>query len=213
MSPEPEQPARGTESPPAAPEGTEDAKSKKESYTHRRTGNVARLEKKIRDQINQLLLDGVPYAKIIERIGEAGKDLDPDNIRTWKAGGFEDWLLEMKRAEDLGHTRDAALSLVGQKAGATVQDAGRTVASAQLYELLLSFNPRAFAAALLEKPELYFKLVNAISRLSESEAECGRHRAKESFIEEHLKPSTDAEGKPIIPADQLMQLVRLIKLV
>jgi len=148
------------------------------AYNHTRTGKVARLPKTVRDQINQMLLDGVPFLEIIQRLGDAGKDLNEDNITSWKKGGFKDWLVEMQRLDDLGATREAALSLVSQKAGPTVQDAGRTIASAQLYELLLSFDPRSFAQALAEKPELYFRLINALSRLSEGEANCSRRRAQ-----------------------------------
>jgi hypothetical protein len=38
----------------------------KPSHTHTRTGKIARLPKTVRDQINQMMLDGVPFAKIIE---------------------------------------------------------------------------------------------------------------------------------------------------
>ncbi len=192
--------------------GTPGTPTAEPAWSHRRNGKIARLPKTVRDQINQMLLDGVPYAKIIEDIGEPGKGLDEDNMRRWKAGGFEDWLLEVQRAEDVGATRDAALSLVNQKAGATVQDAGRTIVSAQLYELLLSFDPRSFADALVEKPELYFRLVNALSRLSEGEALCSRRRAQGSLIADQFSAVQNADGAVVIPADKLNQLIRLIKL-
>jgi hypothetical protein len=178
------------------------------SYTHRRTGTVARLPKDIRDQINQLLLDGVTYAQIIEKLGEPGKGLVEDHIRSWKNGGYKDWLLDLERNEALSATREAALDLVSQKAGATVQDAGRAIAAAQLYELLLSFDPRAFAEALAEKPELYFRLINALARLSEGEATCERN-AKNS------KSDSVEAGKPanVIAAETLKEIARYIKLI
>jgi hypothetical protein len=81
------------------------------TYTHTRTGKIARLPKTVRDQINQMMLDGVPFAKIIENIGEPGKFLNNDNLTSWKKGGYRDWLLEMQHAQDLGATREAALIL------------------------------------------------------------------------------------------------------
>jgi len=219
MGPDPENqmPAEETpppELPPAVPKSDEGgaAEDDKPAWTHRGNGKIARLPKAVRDQINQMLLDGVPYAKIAESIGEPGKDLNDDNLGNWKKKGFQDWLMDMQRAEDLGATREAALSLVEQKAGATVQDAGRTIASAQLYELLLSFDPRGFADAVREKPELYFRLVNALSRLSEGEAVCSRRRAQGSLIEDQFNAAQNGDGAVVIPADKLNQLIRLIKL-
>src|SRR6266568_278641 len=168
MDPEPENPAPAPQTPPsevapAAPKSDEGGPNSdmggpnageggstdaaKPPLKRRRNGHVARLPKTVRDQISQMILDGVPYPKIAENIGESGKGLSKDCVGEWARGGFNDWLQEMERAEDLGATREAALSLVEQKAGATVQDAGRTIASAQLYELLLSFDPRGFANA------------------------------------------------------------------
>src|SRR5436190_4952138 len=161
---------------------------------HRRTGRIAQLPKTVRDNVNQMILDGIAYSKIIENLGEHRGDINEDNVSDWKDGGYQDWLLAMQRAEDLGATREAALSLVSQKAGATVQDAGRTIASAQLYELLLSFDPRKFADALAEKPELYFRLVNSLARLSEGEAVCSRRRAQRSLIEDQFSAAQNGEG-------------------
>ena len=182
-------------------------------YTHRRNGTVAQLPHTVREQINQMLLDGVTYAGVIERLGDAGKGLVPDHIRSWYGGGYEDWLLQKERADDLGATREAALKLVDQKAGATVQDAGRTIAAAQLYELLLSFDPRSFAQALAEKPELYFRLINALSRLTEGEAAWSRRRAQGSLIESQLNDADDSQGPPIISEEKLKHLLKLIKLI
>jgi hypothetical protein len=199
---------------PVAPKPDEGGptENKEPKYKHRRTGKVACLPKVIRDQINQMILDGIPLRKIPANIGEHGKDLSEDSLSEWNKGGYKDWLQDQERAEDVGRTRDAALALVDQKAGATVQDAGRTIASAQLYELLLSFDPRAFAAALQEKPELYFRLINALSRLSEGEAVCSRRRAQGSLIEGEFNAAQNGDGTVVIPADKLNQLIRLIKL-
>jgi len=182
------------------------------SYTHTRTGKVARLPKVLRDHVNQMLLDGVPFAKIIETIGEPAKDITEKNIGNWKTGGYQDWLLDLDRNDALRLTRESALELASQKAGATVQDAGRAIAAAQLYELLLAFNPAVFAKALANNPELYLRLVNALARLSEGEAACGHHRAQESLIEAKLKPAQPGKGPAVISPETLTEIARLIKL-
>jgi hypothetical protein len=178
---------------------------------HRRTGTVAQLPFAIREQINQLLLDGLTYAGIVEKISENAKGLKEEHVRRWYEGGHQDWLLQQERADALGATREAALKLVDQKAGATIQDAGRTIAAAQLYELLLSFDPRSFAQALAEKPELYFRLINSLSRLTEGEAAWSRRRAQSS-LEPPLNPDTSSDGPPVISEQKLNHILKLLKL-
>jgi hypothetical protein len=58
----------------------------------RRNGKVARLPIALRDQINRLIEDGVPYKVIIEKLGEAGKHLNEDNLSNWRLGGHQDYL-------------------------------------------------------------------------------------------------------------------------
>src|SRR5438132_12752809 len=58
----------------------------------RRNGKVARLPLALREQINRMLDDGVPYKKIIAKLGEAGKHLNEDNISNWRLGGYQDQL-------------------------------------------------------------------------------------------------------------------------
>jgi hypothetical protein len=176
-------------------------------------GKVARLPRKIRDQLSRMILDGITYKKIIENLGEDAKDLKENCISEWQKFGYQKWLIEYKRSEDIAATRDAAIDLIEKKAGATVQDASRTIASAQLYELLLSFDPRGFSQALQEKPELYLRLVNTLSRLSESETAHARLRTQGSIIQDHLDSTTQTpDGNVIISAEKLNQLLRLIKL-
>ena|SRR5436190_12584475 len=185
-----------------------------ETYTHNRTGKVARLPKEVRDHLNQMLLDGVPFAHIIDRLGEHGKELNEDNVSNWKKGGYKDWLMELERKEALTATRDAALTLVKEKAGGTVQDAGRAIAAAQLFELLISFDPTAFAKALADKPELYLRLISVLARLSEGEAACGHYRAKESAVEKKVNATaggTTTTAKLVDP-ETLKEIARLIKL-
>src|SRR5436305_1690239 len=58
----------------------------------RRNGKVARLPAELRDQINRQIDDGVPYKVIIERLGDAGKHLNEDNVSNWRLGGYQDYL-------------------------------------------------------------------------------------------------------------------------
>src|SRR6266545_5743418 len=58
----------------------------------RRNGKVARLPANLRDQINRMLDDGLPYKLIIEKLGPAGQHLNEDNLSNWRLGGYQDSL-------------------------------------------------------------------------------------------------------------------------
>lgn len=207
-----QQPSPGPEQKPLpAPEGQPEPT--KPAYTHRGNGHVARLPNEVRDQIGHMLLDGMPYKKIIESIGEHGKGLVEDHIRKWKDNTFERWRAELPCRYALADTRETAADLLAEKAGVTVQEAGRTIAGAQMYELIKSFEPTAFATALAQKPELYLRLVGALARLSQGEAACSHRRAQEAMITAKLKAlvSDDTAASAIKP-ETLKEIARLIKL-
>jgi hypothetical protein len=182
------------------------------SSTHRGLGKVARLPKIIRDQLNQMILDGLPYVRIIEAIGEPANGLDVDHIRKWKRYGYQNWLLELQRNDNLRLAREYAQDVVEQKAGSTLQEAGRTIVADQLYKVLQCFDPATFAEALQSKPHLYLRIVNAVARLSEGEAVCGHRRAQESLIEAKLRPAGPPDPNAIVSHQTLMEIARLIKL-
>ena len=46
-------------------------------FERRGNGKIARLPKPIRDQVNQMILDGLTYPEIIQCLAENGKDLTP----------------------------------------------------------------------------------------------------------------------------------------
>src|SRR2546430_13091892 len=60
--------------------------------TRRRRGKVARLPSELRDHINRLLDNGLPYKAIIQSLGDAGKHLNEDNIANWRQGGYQDYV-------------------------------------------------------------------------------------------------------------------------
>jgi len=160
-----------------------------------------------------MLLDSTPYKKIIASLGDAGSHLNEGHITTWKAGGFQDWLQDLRRNEALGIARDSAIDLLSKNAGATVQDASRAVDAAKLYELLLAFDPTAFAKALQQNPELYLKLVSTLARLSEGEAACGNYRMKEAAIGAKLHVSETGEKRNVPSLDALKEILKQIRLI
>ncbi len=60
----------------------------------RRAGKIAQLPPAVREQINLLLHDNLPYADIIARLGDIGKHLNKDNLSRWRKADHQDWLAE-----------------------------------------------------------------------------------------------------------------------
>src|SRR5437764_8609559 len=77
---------------------------------------VARLPKILRDQVNALLDDGIPYNLIIARIQQS---TDPPlpypisemNISRWKDGGYQRHLVQQERFAYVTENREAALEM------------------------------------------------------------------------------------------------------
>jgi hypothetical protein len=66
---------------------------------HPRNGKVARLPEAIRNQINRMLDDGMPYRAILEKLRESHPEglpysISDMNLSNWFHGGFEEWCLE-----------------------------------------------------------------------------------------------------------------------
>jgi hypothetical protein len=185
--------------------------NKKEHW--RRNGFVARKPKPIRDKINFMILDGLSYPKIVEALGDDGKDLNADHIGSWARGGHRDWLDTEYRADALRLTGESSHRLLEEKAGQPAQDAARTVAGTQLYELLNSFNPSSFIEAIEKRPELYLGIVNALSRLSEGEAACAHHRTQQSVLAAKIAAQKEKPKKNLLSGSELKDITREIKII
>jgi len=73
-----------------------------------RTGKIARLPESIRDQLNQLLLNGmlakdtVPWLNHIPEVKEVlaewfnGRPITEHNVSEWRHGGYQDWLRDQE---------------------------------------------------------------------------------------------------------------------
>ena len=184
---------------------------------HSGNGKVARLPEKIRDQLSQMMADGVPYLEIIERLGEHATGITEDNIGNWKKyGGLQRWLDHRDTKAALSITRSEAADLATEKPAAPLQEAGRSLASAQIYDLLRLFDPTALRSALANKPELYLQLVSSISRLSEAEAACAHRQVQQALAQLKLEQAkaidSAVDPKKMYTGAQLIEILRHIKI-
>ena len=81
----------------------------------RRNGKVARLPAEFRDQINQMLDDGVPYKTIIQRLGEPARHLNEDNLSNWRLGGYQDYLNGQAINDRARYQTEAAADLIREE--------------------------------------------------------------------------------------------------
>jgi len=112
-----------------------------------RQGKIARLPAKIREELNQRLLDGESGSKILpwlnalprvkEILGEdfEGLAVNDANLSDWRQGGFADWVRQRGRID---RTRELARYAAEQSKanGASIADGAAAIASGQLLELL-----------------------------------------------------------------------------
>lgn len=185
-------PPEPSPAPPDTPQAAPDSEENKEPNRNRRT--ISNLPLALRDKVGCMMLDGVAYADIIASLGEAGKNIIPRHITNWKNGTFNRWRDDYERRQVVTERTQTAKDLVDRAEGTALPEAGLRVAALQMNEFLLAFQPATFADALTEKPELYLRLINTMSRVNESTVMATRMRAQQAAPQ--AKKQTSLGGKP-----------------
>jgi hypothetical protein len=146
-------------------------------HSERRNGKVARLPKSVRDQINNLILDGVPYLDIIERLSPDTDGLTECNLSNWKAGGYLDWLRELQLAQAIQAKYELAQAIVARSSddNAAGQAVLQTIA-ANLCEFLVETDPATLRESLLSDADKFTRFVNSMVRLAEGGIKCQLHK-------------------------------------
>jgi len=138
----------------------------------RRNGKVARLPASFREQINHMIDDGLPYKAIIEKLGEAGKHLNEDNLCSWRFGGYQDYLKARalnERAQTQIETAAAVIRESGDADPAHAQRACQQIALLQYLDVLLEHGDEIARDSLKKNPAKLITLMNSICNLSNSE--------------------------------------------
>ena len=145
--------------------------------SHGRIGKIARLPKSVRDQINSMIQDGVPYLTIIERLGPLGQDLNEPNLCHWKSGGYLDWLRELQFTQAIQAKYELAQSIVARSGddNAASQALLQTMA-VNLCEFLVETDPATLRDSLLSDSDKFTRFVNSMVRLAEGGIKCELHR-------------------------------------
>lgn len=161
-----------------------------------RNGKVARLPKAVRDRLNDMLLDGFSYNQIIESLGPDAKDVNEDNLSKWRTGGYQDWLRDQQRIDEIRARQEFALDLVCHNEGNQLHQATLQIAATNLCELLVDLDPASQREELQKNPDKYARLLNAISRLSDGELRRDRHRADKAEREAEREAKLAKDKSP-----------------
>ena len=143
---------------------------------NRRNGNVARLNKEMRDRINVMIEDGVSYPEIIERLGEDGKGISVSNLSRWKEGGYQDWLAERAFVERLRARQEASRELVKDFDATEVNHAALQLGTLHIFEALRELGPGPLNKKLGGDCAAFARLVNALARASRETMQLQKYR-------------------------------------
>ena len=145
----------------------------------RRNGKVARLPLALREQINHLLDDGVPYKTIIERLGETGKHLNEDNISNWRLGGYQDHL-KAQLINDRARTQTEAAADVLRDTGhlgpAKLQQVCQEIALLQYLRTLMDHGEHLAQDSLKKNPAKMITLMNACCNVASAGLAIDKHK-------------------------------------
>src|SRR5262245_18670245 len=161
----------------------------------RSRSKISRLPKTVRDQLNLLILDGIPYAEIPARLGDIAKDINEDNLSTWKTGGHQEWLKEQQRVEDCRISQELTLDLAMERQGIDSFQAPNKIAAALICEALADLGSETFRKAIAANPLNALRMLNTLSRLTVGGLKCERHLADEAERKARLDHSRGPNKK------------------
>jgi hypothetical protein len=162
------------------------------THSKRRNGHVARLPKEVRQRINEMLDDGLPYERILKKLGAKGRGLDTSHIGSWRKGGYQDYLNEERRLGECRLRHDLIKRLATDHPGIEAYQASPKISVALACETLLDLGPETLRRALQENPMNAFRLLNAMARTVSGGLKCERHIADQAAHQ----ASAEKESQP-----------------
>jgi hypothetical protein len=184
---------------------------------HRGNGKIARLPKALRDQVNSLIRDGLPYGQIRQKLLDSGhselNDISEKNISNWKTAGYQRWLREQEWRDDMQQTRAEALEF-SDADDARLEQVTLKTASMRLYQLFKQFDAVDFSIAVENKPEAYTRLFSALPRITREALRyqkyrdaCAQARAELKKVYDPERELSDSERRAIVrKVDQILGL-------
>src|SRR5204863_4548331 len=171
------------------------------------------LSNAVRNRLNLLILNGVPYNDIIKRLGPKGVGLTKDNLSEWFKGGYKEWREENRRIEQFRKIRDVAIRLVKENEGNAIQEAALSIAASHIYDLLCKFDPSILEETFKGDPEDYARIIRALFQISGGGLKYEQYRAKvaetKAKIERTIKAS---RSRGVITPETLKKIEEQLRL-
>ncbi len=178
-----------------------------------RHGRVARLPKATRDKLNEMILDGFAYKEIIQALAQEAKSLNEDALTKWRhGGGYQEWLDEQQDREDIQLKEEYAWEYMERNPGTTLNQATLKMVTSQIRQTLRAAGSTALQKALEDSPEIYVRILNALTRITTAAITCEHDRLKEVARREELEKqqqgpdSRSVSEKTIQRAEQVLNL-------
>jgi len=145
--------------------------------SRRRNGNVAKLPKATRHQINLMIDDGIPYHEILSRLGDEAQGVNESHLSTWRCGGgFQDWLKDQQKIELLEKKRDFAFDLLKKQNGSQIPQTVLQLLATNICEFLVEFDPANLKTSLLSDSDKFSRFVGSMVKLAEGEIKCEQNQ-------------------------------------
>ncbi len=159
-------------------------------------GKVAQLPKALRDQVNNWLYDGVSYPDIIQRLGDAGKDLTSKHLSEYKKYSHQSWLKAKLWHDEMRTRQEAFLDLLRGSESANLSEVGLQITATQICELLRDLKPFAAKEKIENDPDKYVRIVNSLARISRVLLGLQQHREAAAKTRELVLQKAAAKDAP-----------------
>jgi len=133
---------------------------------------ITRLPAEIRESINRMLRDRIPYHEILQKLGEVGKTLNKNNLSRWKKTGYLIWLRECQRREDAAAQIQLHLDLLRENENGKIHLAAQQIGALKICQLLAEFDLASLRKTLEQDPEGFLHLLQMLPRLSHGGMTC-----------------------------------------
>jgi hypothetical protein len=160
-----------------------------------------------------MILDGVEYRDIIQRLSPDTQDLSEKNLSNWKSGGYLDWLRELQLTQSIEAKYELAQSIVATSGDENAAAAAVLhVIASNLCEFLAETDPAVLRESLLSDADKFTRFVNSMVRLAEGGIKCQLHRFR---AQDRIAEAAKNKGKPETPGisdESLNEAERKLKL-
>jgi hypothetical protein len=123
----------------------------------------------MRDMLNHMLEDGLPYRVIIDELGDAAKGLNHQNITNWLHGGYQDYLKSLETADHEKFKLEFALEFIRENPDAdpsVVRRACDFIAATQLLNGVMKHGSGALKNIFQAHPAKYLTMLNTLCNIS-----------------------------------------------